>query len=155
VDAASYTADMARDLGVDFLFVHHGMFWGHESVLTGLHYRRVRSFLDAGIALYACHLPLDRHPESGNNIALMRALLIALGREDESANIEPFGQYYGSVIGFGIKFSRPVTTDAFVEAIMEIGIVPDLYNFEGKETIGSVSVVTGGAGSQILEAHDE
>ena len=67
VDACEATARRAADLGAGLLFVHHGLFWGHEQCILGSHYRRLRFLLDNNIAQYAAHLPLDIHPELGNN----------------------------------------------------------------------------------------
>jgi dinuclear metal center YbgI/SA1388 family protein len=60
--------------GANLLIVHHGMFWGGLERLTGPSYKRVRRLIDADIAVYASHLPLDRHPTLGNNALLAREL---------------------------------------------------------------------------------
>lgn len=66
-------AAAARD--ADALLVHHGYFWRGESpVLTGMKARRLRRLLESGIGLLAYHLPLDAHPELGNNAQLARRL---------------------------------------------------------------------------------
>src|ERR1043166_5275621 len=56
------------------LLVHHGLFWDGNVPLTGRRYRRVRALLDQDIALYAAHIPLDVHPEVGNNHVLARQI---------------------------------------------------------------------------------
>ncbi len=58
----------------NLLIVHHGMFWDGLQPITGSHYRRIRILIDAGIAVYASHLPLDRHPTLGNNALLAKEL---------------------------------------------------------------------------------
>jgi dinuclear metal center YbgI/SA1388 family protein len=64
----------ARD-GADAILVHHGWFWkGDDPRLIGMHGRRVAALLTAGLSLLAYHLPLDRHPELGNNRQLARVL---------------------------------------------------------------------------------
>ena len=64
--------------GADVLLVHHGYFWkGEPAPLTGMKGRRVRLLMQSGISLLAYHLPLDAHPELGNNAGLGRALGIA------------------------------------------------------------------------------
>lgn len=60
--------------GGNLLLVHHGMFWGGLEPITGSHYRRLRMVIEADIAVYASHLPLDRHPTLGNNALLAKAL---------------------------------------------------------------------------------
>ncbi len=68
VTASQALIESARELGADLLLVHHGYFWkGEPAVLTGLKGRRVRTLIESGIHLMAYHLPLDAHPEVGNN----------------------------------------------------------------------------------------
>jgi putative NIF3 family GTP cyclohydrolase 1 type 2 len=91
VDAAQATVDAAVKEGADLLLVHHGLFWDGNVPVTGRRYRRLRAVMDAGMGVYAAHLPLDVHPEVGNNAVLARAL-----------GIEPrgtFGEYKGWPLG--------------------------------------------------------
>src|SRR5215203_6009348 len=62
VDFSSRAVMRAVEEKADFLMVHHGMFWGGTKPITGAAYRRLRMLLDNDIAVYASHLPLDRHP---------------------------------------------------------------------------------------------
>jgi dinuclear metal center YbgI/SA1388 family protein len=75
----------------NLLLVHHGMFWGGLEPLTGSHYRRIRMLIDADIAVYASHLPLDRHPTLGNNALLANEL----GLEPSA----PFARFEETFIG--------------------------------------------------------
>lgn len=74
VDADLRTLRAAADAGVDFLIVHHGLFWAPPIPLTGPAYEKVALLRDANLAVYGSHLPLDGHPEIGNNVLLARAL---------------------------------------------------------------------------------
>jgi dinuclear metal center YbgI/SA1388 family protein len=58
----------------NLLLVHHGMFWGGLRPISGSHYKQVRMLIEADIAVYASHLPLDRHPILGNNVLLAKEL---------------------------------------------------------------------------------
>src|SRR5687767_3349651 len=58
----------------NLLIVHHGMFWGGVQPLAGRHYTNLRALLDADIAVYSSHLPLDRHPQLGNNVLMAKTL---------------------------------------------------------------------------------
>jgi dinuclear metal center YbgI/SA1388 family protein len=60
--------------GVDFLIVHHGMFWDQPRVFTGPLFERLATLVSGGCALYSSHLPLDGHQELGNNAILARQL---------------------------------------------------------------------------------
>jgi dinuclear metal center YbgI/SA1388 family protein len=59
---------------VDFLIVHHGMYWDMPRPLTGPAYERVATLIEGNCALYSNHLPLDSHPIIGNNALLARQL---------------------------------------------------------------------------------
>lgn len=74
VDLRERTITGAIEVGANLLIVHHGLFWGGLQPLRGAFLRRVRLLIDNGIALYASHLPLDAHPEHGNNPLLAREL---------------------------------------------------------------------------------
>ena len=74
VDLRERTIRSAAEQGANLLLVHHGLFWGGLQPLRGPHFRRVQALLAQGIALYSSHLPLDAHPEIGNNVLLAREL---------------------------------------------------------------------------------
>lgn len=68
VTACQALIDEALGWGADAIMVHHGYFWkGEAQPLVGIKGRRVRALMRAGVSLLAYHLPLDRHPELGNN----------------------------------------------------------------------------------------
>ena len=96
VDASQATIDgateprTARD-GSTMLLVHHGLFWDGNQPVTGRRYRRLRNLLAADTALYSAHIPLDVHPEVGNNIVLARALGLELKGQ--------FASYHGIQVG--------------------------------------------------------
>jgi dinuclear metal center YbgI/SA1388 family protein len=91
VDASEGSIAEAVRRACDVLIVHHGLFWDGGLPVTGRRYRRQRLLIESGMALYASHLPLDVHPEVGNNVQLARAL----GVEPEGT----FGAYRGVEIG--------------------------------------------------------
>jgi dinuclear metal center YbgI/SA1388 family protein len=74
VDAGVVPFQKAVEAGVDFLIVHHGMYWDMPRALTGPAYERVATLVRGNCALYSNHLPLDAHPELGNNVLLARQL---------------------------------------------------------------------------------
>jgi dinuclear metal center YbgI/SA1388 family protein len=74
VDAGLVPFQKAVVAQVDFLIVHHGMYWDMPRPLTGPVYDRVRTLVKGDCALYSNHLPLDGHPEIGNNALLAREL---------------------------------------------------------------------------------
>ena len=74
VDAGQRPFEAAIAAGIDFLICHHGLFWTPPTPLTGFAYRKVKTALDGNLAVYGAHLPLDCHPEIGNNALLAKAL---------------------------------------------------------------------------------
>ncbi len=78
VTASAALIEAAVEWGADLLLVHHGFFWkGEPAPLTGVKGRRVATLIRGGVGLLAYHLPLDVHPELGNN----RQLGLELGLE--------------------------------------------------------------------------
>lgn len=74
VDFSTRAIEEAISRGANLLLVHHGMYWGGLESITGASYKRVRMLLEADIAVYSSHLPLDRHPTLGNNTLLAKEL---------------------------------------------------------------------------------
>ena len=143
-DAALATFVMAADAGADFLIVHHGLFWGSVVPVTGSMRARIAALLDAGISLYASHLPLDAHPEVGNNAVLSRLLGLT--------ELAPFGEWDGRAIGYRGRFPAPLdvaTLAGRLEALL--GARPEVLAF-GPETIERIAVVSGDAAGLAEEA---
>ncbi|MCD8482811.1 MAG: Nif3-like dinuclear metal center hexameric protein [Verrucomicrobia bacterium] len=80
VDAGLYPFFAAAEQGVDFLIVHHGLFWSPATAYTGSHYKRLKFAFDHNLAVYSSHLPLDGHPAIGNNALLADALGLEVDR---------------------------------------------------------------------------
>ena len=74
VDAGLVPFPRKQDVGVDFLIVHHGMYWSPFPPVTGVQYEKTKTLLDGNCAVYGSHLPLDCHLEIGNNAILAKKL---------------------------------------------------------------------------------
>jgi len=75
VTASQRLLQAATDWGADAVLVHHGYFWrGEDAAITGIKKRRVSHLLEHDVSLLAYHLPLDAHPELGNNAQLATLL---------------------------------------------------------------------------------
>jgi dinuclear metal center YbgI/SA1388 family protein len=147
VDACAESIRRAAAAGAQALFVHHGLFWGRASRVEGGLLRRMRLLLDADMALYACHLPLDKQPELGNNACLARLL----GLKD----LRPFGSYHGVEIGFRGSLDPALSLDEVVQRVLPDLSRPKTLIPGSKNEVSSVAVVSGGAameGFQALEA---
>lgn len=142
VDAAQATIDAAVASRADLLVVHHGLFWDGNVPLTGRRYRRVKAALDADLAIYSAHLPLDVHPEVGNNAVLAREL-----------GIEPtgsFGEYKGMPVG--VWGEVELTRDELHQRAQRVLGVPVKLVPGGPERIRRAGVITGGGADEIAAA---
>jgi dinuclear metal center YbgI/SA1388 family protein len=136
-----------NDHGSPLLLVHHGLFWDGTPSVTGRRYRRLKSLLAHDIALYAAHLPLDLHPEVGNNAVLAHAL----GLEVQGS----FGDYRGTPLGvWGTPPASLATREALAERVAAVLGLPSPPRViaGGPERPMRVGVVTGGAGTRTPEA---
>jgi len=95
VDASTRTIEAAIKHGINFLIVHHGLFWPGLQPITGGRRRMLERAFEHDLALYSAHLPLDVHSVLGNNAQLASAL----GFEDT----EPFFEQKGQCVGLKVK----------------------------------------------------
>ena len=91
VDAGQVPFELAVERGIDFLIVHHGLFWGGVQPLTGPVYGRFAALVRGNCAVYSSHLPLDAHEEIGNNVLLARQLGLKARRPFLFHEGEPVG----------------------------------------------------------------
>lgn len=150
VDASMAAFQRAAGAQADLLFVHHGLFWGKPMPVEGNLYARLKYLMDKDLALFAAHLPLDTHPELGNNIGLARLLGLQ--------GIEGFGEYRGIRIGWKGSLAHEKTIEEIENLVCGtggscLGALPF-----GPEKIRTVGIVSGGlpkaAGEAISEGLD-
>jgi len=91
VDAGVVPFRSAVGAGVDFLIVHHGVYWDMPRPLTGRVYERFATLIQGNCALYSNHLPLDGHPEIGNNALLAKQLGLTTDQPFMLIEGEPVG----------------------------------------------------------------
>ncbi|WP_061010047.1 Nif3-like dinuclear metal center hexameric protein [Vibrio sp. CUB2] len=102
VTASQALIDKAIELEADALLVHHGYFWkGEPEPIRGMKGKRIRSLIKSDINLYGYHLPLDIHPELGNNSELARLLDIEVegGLEGHPQSVALFGRLKQAMTG--------------------------------------------------------
>jgi dinuclear metal center YbgI/SA1388 family protein len=142
VDLCEATVQLAAAQGADLLLVHHGLFWSGLRPLVGPRHRRVAGLVRHNIALYSAHLPLDRHPDVGNNAVLARALGIAVRGE--------FGTHDG--VPIGVWGELAIDREALGKKIAALlGPAPRLMPF-GPAAARRVGIITGAGGSMIADA---
>jgi dinuclear metal center YbgI/SA1388 family protein len=128
----------ARDAGAQLVLVHHGLFWdGQPLALSRPLAGRLRTLLESGMSLAAYHLPLDAHPEVGNNA------LIAAGLE--AAEQEPFGE-----VGIAARFPGDgiEAADLFARVRTLTAREPLVFD-AGPERVRTIGIVSGGAAGDL------
>lgn len=105
VSASLEAIEASLDLHADALLVHHGFFWkGEPSPLVGIKGRRIKQLMQADVSLIAYHLPLDAHPQWGNNAALADLLGIRI-----TEALDPSERF---AIGHVGEFAQPLSYEA-------------------------------------------
>ena len=144
VTASLALIEAAVDLEADAILVHHGYFWRDENpCITGHRQRRLKQLLQNDISLYAYHLPLDHHPELGNNAQLARQL-----------GLVPDGRFGENDLGWlGTVASGQARTVGELAALVEmrLGRSPLVIGAQ-EDPIGRVAWCSGAAQGLLLEA---
>jgi dinuclear metal center YbgI/SA1388 family protein len=110
VDFSRRIVDQTIAAGANLLLVHHGMFWGGLRPISGQLYDRIAPLMRHDVAVYASHLPLDAHPDLGNNVLLAREL-----------GLEPSGGFARyETIDVGVQGVATVATSVLVERAQAI-----------------------------------
>jgi dinuclear metal center YbgI/SA1388 family protein len=146
VSANLETIERGIAAGAQLILCHHGLFWeSQERALTPTMASRLRALLSAGVSLAGYHLPLDAHPEIGNNALLREGLSL---RPDP----RPFGLARGSPVGaIGID-DGGITIGELVRRTRElVGRDPLVFD-SGPSSIHAVGIVSGGGDFAIGEA---
>jgi dinuclear metal center YbgI/SA1388 family protein len=144
VSANGQLIDAAIAEGADLVLVHHGLYWrGDPQAITPLLHRRLKPLFVGDVALAAYHLPLDAHPEYGNNALLAERL--------GGANPRRFAD-----VGIAIDFDPPLDVETLTARVRSAvdGREP-LVIPTGPDAIRSLGIVSGAATDDILVALDE
>lgn len=147
VDACMESFRLAAEWGADVLFVHHGLFWGKDLRVIGSHRARLKYLFEKNLALYAAHLPLDVHPEIGNNAGMAKTLGLS--------EVTPFGIYKGIDVGVKGRFPAPVTIDTVETLLFGASPKPHTVLPFGKSSIETVGIVSGGAPYEAFQAIEQ
>jgi dinuclear metal center YbgI/SA1388 family protein len=146
VDASLAFFEQAARRGADLVICHHGLSWGDSlKRITDRNYERLSFLIRHGMALYACHLPLDAHPRLGNNAQLCKALGLR--------KVKPFGLYAGKMIGFAGELPKAMPYGEFKKVVARAVANGNMQTMDfGRKTVRTVGIVSGGAADEIAEA---
>lgn len=144
VTASQALLEAAVEAEADVVLVHHGYFWkGEDARVTGMKRRRLQTLLGHDISLLAYHLPLDLHPEVGNNVQLARQLEITVEGPLDPDNPK--------VVGLLGSLAEPMTARDFARRVQEVlGREPLLV--EGTGMVRRIGWCTGGGQGYIDDA---
>ncbi|RMH70698.1 MAG: Nif3-like dinuclear metal center hexameric protein [Gemmatimonadetes bacterium] len=143
-DACLESFEKARDENAQMLLVHHGLFWGHPVLMTGRHKKRFKVLLDNEISLYASHIPLDVHPEVGNNVQLAKELELTV--------TGTFGEFKGTPAALSARMPRPTPLNEMIEILNDKLNTTVHATAFGPETIRTVGICSGDAINLVEEA---
>jgi dinuclear metal center YbgI/SA1388 family protein len=146
VSAHAELFELAAAEPAQLLLVHHGLFWRADpGVIDATLKRRLQILFDADISLAAYHLPLDAHPEVGNNALLARAL----GAE----TLEPFALHHGEPIGFlALLANDGLPAGELFERVHTLTERPPLVFDAGPARVRRLAIVSGAGADFLAEA---
>jgi dinuclear metal center YbgI/SA1388 family protein len=145
VDVSTRVLTEAGKKKVDFLIVHHGLFWPGLQPVTRSLRRQLQLAFETDMALCSAHLPLDIHPRVGNNAQLVAALGLK--------SAQPFLEEKGQPVGLKIRAS--LSRSELVRKLQKTLNGPvKVFDFGPKQT-RTIGVVTGAAGSEIYRVAEE
>ncbi len=156
VTASQALVDAAVAQGADAILVHHGYFWkGENPCVVGMKRTRLKALLDAGINLLAYHLPLDAHPDLGNNAQLAKLLGLKTMGSFGRASVSK-----GPDIGLFGEVEKPCSAAAFGQHLAEkLGRTPVHISSDrtsdgsgGNNEIRTVAWCTGAAQGYLEQA---
>lgn len=144
VDGSQQTIEAAVAVEADLLLLHHGIFWCGLQPLTGWWKKKVTTCLNANLAVYAAHLPLDLHPELGNNAGIARGLGLT--------DVQPEVDYHGTLIGLSGCFAGTVgELRAAYAALLGVHVTGVVH--DENAPAGRVALCSGGGGEEIYQMH--
>lgn len=142
VTASQRLLEAATAWGADAILVHHGYFWRNEdATVTGIKKRRIAHLLQHDVSLLAYHLPLDAHPELGNNAQLAQRL-----------GLLPQGRFGEQEIAWHGVLQQRQTLSQFAAHISNSLQRPPLVIGDGKRSLYRVAWCTGAAQSYFEQA---
>ena len=147
VDADMESIRKAGAEKVDYLIVHHGLFWGSSALDRKIRVKRIQEARRLGVSIYSSHLPLDAHPELGNSIGLLRALRL------EKWKRKVFGKAMGREIGYRVEGGR-LRLRVLVNRLSRVTGKKAVVLGHGPKACRRIGIVTGGFGDldQVVKA---
>ena len=145
VDTSVRSIEDAVASGANLMLVHHGLYWNKPLMVTGPHRRRLQAALEAGLSIYAAHLPLDAHPEVGNNAMIASALSLQNAQPAFGSVARPIGQRG--------ELPYELTLQDFAERVQKLtGEICLVHGGGGGTGVHKLGIVSGSGAEFIAEA---
>ena len=138
VDANIHSIQSAIKNGADLLVVHHGLTFGGVQVIVGPWYDLYCSAIEANLAIYSAHLPLDSHPQYSHNVGIAKALGLSI--------TGTFAPYHGRSYGIICPGLERDELEQRLQKVFPRSLRPICYGSEAPKSIGILS----GSGGQTL-----
>ena len=145
VDVAPAVIEAAAGWGADMLLVHHGILWRDVERIAGPLGQRIRLLLQYDINLYAAHLPLDAHPEVGNNAVLADLLGVEI--------TEWWCAPKGTPIGVMGNVPAGTTLKGLVKVVNEQLKTQARVLDCGPEEVGTIGIISGFGADEVAAAY--
>lgn len=143
VDAGHSVFTAAAQAKVDFLIVHHGLFWETPFCITGEMKEKFSTLFRSNINLYAAHLPLDAHPQYGNNFSLARMLFLE--------SLKPCFAYRSKNIGCMGNNDKKQTLQDMTKTLKQLpGANPQMLMLNFGPAVPEVVGILSGSGADVL-----
>jgi len=151
IKKVAFAVDVRKDIvkkavkeDADLLFVHHGLIWGNGiGRMTGVNYEIVSELIKNDIGLYGAHLPLDIHPEVGNNVELARVIGAEIGEE--------FMEYKDRMIARMAKLREKSKVEDIAD-ILQDELGTETFIFKGEREVERIGILTGKGGEALEPA---
>ena len=146
VDVAPSIIAAAAAWQADMLLVHHGILWRNVARLAGPLGERVRLLLRHGLNLYAAHLPLDAHPQVGNNAVLAQMLGVAVSAW--------WADVMGTKLGACGSLTQPLPLDQFVDRVNQQLHTTARVLAHGPQQVERVAILSGFGADEAAAVHE-
>ena len=146
VSATRVVIERAIAAGAQLILVHHGLFWDfHPTGIRGQLEERLRPLFVHDVSLAGYHLPLDAHPEHGNNALLAEGL--------GCASHEPFAEHKGRPIGrVGAFAGDGLPIAELAERVREVSGQAPLVQGAGPDRVRRLGIVSGSGADHVYDA---
>lgn len=141
VDANRYSIGKAIEQGADLLCVHHGLYWSGVQPIVGPVYELYKAAMEANLAIYSVHLPLDSHQDYGHNVSMAHHLKLSI----EGTFCEYMQQSCGLICHDNSEGNLSLSKRLYA-------LFPNLHALSfGPENPHKIGIVSGSGGQNLLE----